>query len=227
MAVRAGAPEGDETASANDRFKRRWSGLVSLAVMASVAVHFAAFELFPQLRVADFDFAPDELAAIELPPEVRIPPPPAAIARPARPRVAAAVAEEDITISATTFEANPAATLAPPPPVAEVDPSDRPVYVDRDIEPRLLNGPELLRLLRELYPRSLREAGVGGEVIMWVYVDEEGDPARAQIQRSSGYERLDEAALNIASRMRFSPAMLRDLPVGVWIAQPISFSVNE
>jgi protein TonB len=220
------APE-EKPSSANERFKTAWSRMVALAVIVSVTLHFAAFELIPRFRVADLDFVPDELAAVELPPEVRIPPPPEAILRPARPRVAEAVMDEDITISATTFEANPASELAPPPPGVEVDPSQQPVYVNRDIEPRLLNGPELISLMRELYPRGLKEAGVGGEVNMWVFVDEEGNPANAQIRSSSGYERLDETALTIAARMRFSPAMLRDQPIGVWIAQPISFSVGN
>ena len=34
-------------------------------------------------------------------------------------------------------------------------------------------------------------------------------------------------ALAIAAHMRFEPAMLLDKPVGVWVAQPISFSVGS
>ena len=159
--------------------------------------------------------------------EVRIPPPPEAIVRPARPRVSTEALDEDITIAATTFEENPVADLAPPPPDVEVDPSAQPVYVDRDTEPRLLNREELLRLLRELYPRSLREAGIGGEVMLWVWVDEDGNPGRSQVQRSSGREQLDSTAQAIAARMRFSPAMLLDKAVGVWIAIPVTFNVDE
>ena len=135
--------------------------------------------------------------------------------------------DEDITIAATTFEENPAANLAPPPPDVEVDPSAQPVYVDRDIEPRLQNREELLRLLRELYPRGLREARIGGEVVLWVWVDEDGTPGRSQVQRSSGRQQFDDAAIAIASRMRFSPAMLLDKPVGVWIAIPVTFNVED
>jgi len=85
----------------------------------------------------------------------------------------------------------------------------------------------MLRLLAELYPRPLKEAGIGGDVQMWVWVDSEGNPGKAQINKSSGYDLLDETALAIAQRMRFSPAMLRDTPIGVWIAQPISFSAGN
>lgn len=224
--VLKGLPE-EEVLTANQRFKDSYRLIGALAVFASVAVHFVAFEFFPRIQAADFDLIADELAAIELPPEVRIPPPPEAVVRPARPRVAESVLDEDITIAATTFEDNPVSELAPPPPNVEVDPSAQPVYVARDTDPRLLNGPEMLRLLAELYPRPLKEAGIGGEVLMWVWVDAEGNPGNAQINRSSGYERLDATALAIAAQMRFSPAMLRDQAIGVWIAQPISFSVDN
>lgn len=224
--VLKGQPE-EETLTANQRFKGSYRFFVATAILASVAVHFVAFEFFPKMQAADLGFVPDELAAIELPPEVRIPPPPEAIIRPARPRVSASILDEDITIAATTFEENPAAELAPPPPDVEVDPSEQPVYVDRDIEPRLLNGPEMLRLLAKYYPRVLKEAGIGGEITMWVWVDSEGNPTKAQINLSSGYPQLDDAALAIVERMEFSPAMLRDKAIGVWIAQPISFSVDK
>ncbi len=220
-----GLPE-EETPTANQRFKDAYRLIGALAVFASIGIHYLAFELFPHIRAADFDLVEEVLAAVELPPEVRIPPPPEAIVRPARPRVSESVLDEEITIAATTFEENPVEELAPPPPSREIDPSEHPVYVDRDTEPRLLNGPEMLRLLARLYPSALKQAGIGGEVLLWVWVDEQGNPTKSQISQSSGREQLDDAALAIVSSMRFSPALLRDQPVGVWIAQPISFSTN-
>ena len=224
--VPKGEPE-EETLTANQQFKRSYRTVGALAVFASVAVHFAAFQFFPNIQAADLGFVADELAAIELPPEVKIPPPPESIVRPARPQVSESVLDEDITIAATTFDENPVSELAPPPPDVEVDPSEQPVYVDRDIDPRLLNGPEMIRLMDRLYPKVLKEAGIGGEVLMWVWVDKEGKPGNAQINRSSGRVQLDEVALAIAAQMRFEPAMLLDKPVGVWVAQPISFSVGR
>ena len=224
--VPKGEPE-EETLTANQQFKRSYRTVGALAVFASVAVHFAAFQFFPNIQAADLGFVADELAAIELPPEVKIPPPPESIVRPARPQVSESVLDEDITIAATTFDENPVSELAPPPPDVEVDPSEQPVYVDRDIDPRLLNGPEMIRLMDRLYPKVLKEAGIGGEVLMWVWVDKDGKPGNAQINRSSGRVQLDEVALAIAAQMRFEPAMLLDKPVGVWVAQPISFSVGR
>jgi TonB family protein len=210
--------------TANDRFKRSYTTLMYISVLAATFLHFALFEWFPQLQAADLGVVGEELAAIELPPEVKIPPPPEQIARPATPRVAAAAVDEDITIAPTTFEDNPVENLPPPP--AGAAPSDMPSYIPRDVEPRLRNGREIQRLLQRLYPSMLREAGIGGRVLLWVFVDEAGEAMKHQIHTSSGYPALDNAAEQIVEQMEFSPAMNRDKPVGVWIAQPIDFSVT-
>ena len=183
------------------------------------------FEFFPQLEAADLGSVSEELTAIELPPEVKIPPPPEQIARPATPRVAAATVDEDVTIAPTTFEENPVENLPPPP--AGADPSATPSYIARDVEPRLRNGRDIQQLLERLYPPMLKEAGIGGRVLLWVFVDEGGSAARSQVHTSSGYPALDNAAAQIVEQMEFSPAMNRDKPVGVWIAQPIDFSVSR
>lgn len=208
--------------SANERFKSFYRGRLGLAVMLSAGVHWAVFSYFPDIRAADFDFEAAELAAIELPPEVKIPPPPEQIARPATPRVSAADVDEDITIAPTTFEDNPVDEL-PPPPQGGL-PTDMPTYIERDIEPRLLNAPEMRSMMLRLYPRELREAGISGTVVLWIYVEEDGSPGRTRVQSSSGYRQFDQVAERIAADMRFSPAMLRDKPVGVWIAIPVSFT---
>lgn len=210
---------------ANDSFKQSYTALTYLCVIVATVIHFAVFEWFPQLEAADLGLASEELSAIELPPEVRIPPPPEQIARPATPRVAAAEVNEDITIAPTTFEDNPVETLPPPP--AGADPSATPSYIARDVEPRLTNVREIRQLLERLYPSMLKEAGIGGRVLLWVFVDAQGRAVRSQVNTSSGYPALDNAASRIVEQMEFSPAMNRDKPVGVWIAQPIDFSVTR
>ncbi|MDT8436827.1 MAG: energy transducer TonB [Gemmatimonadota bacterium] len=212
---------------ANERFKRGFGNVLSLAVVVSAGLHYALFNFFPSLRAADLGTVGDEIAAIDLPPEVRIPPPPEQIARPATPRVSAAAdIDEDITIAPTTFEQNPVENLPPPPTDGAVDVRDKPVYIARDVEPRLKNGDEIQRLLKKFYPPMLREAGIGGRVVLWVFVEESGTAGACQVHSSSGFPALDQAAERVAEQMVFRPAMSRDRPVGVWIAQPIDFRVQ-
>jgi TonB family protein len=60
-----------------------------------------------------------------------------------------------------------------------------------------------------------------------VFVDENGNPLKSQVQTSSGYPALDQAAAQVVQQMQFSPAMNRDKPVGVWVAQAVDFSVTN
>ena len=207
--------------TANERFKASFGAWLCCGIMAATALHFAVIQFFPALTAADLSFGVMETQAIELPPEVEIPPPPEAIARPAVPVVAHTVLDEDITIAPTTFEHNPVESL-PPPPSRDVDVREKPVYIARDVEPRLTNGPEVGRLLTQMYPEMLREAGIGGTVVLWVFVETDGQPGACQVHRSSGYSAFDETAERIATRMVFRPAMSRDRPVAVWISRSLA-----
>jgi len=210
--------------TANERFKSRSEDWMAMGVVAAVVAHFALFALFPTLNAEDIDFTGDEIAVVELPPEVKIPPPPEQIARPATPRVSSVPLDEDITIARTSFESNPIENLPPPP--AGARPSDVLSYIPRDVEPRLTNGSLIQRLLTQRYPSMLREAGISGTVVLYVYVNEQGEPEKSQVQTPSGYAQFDAAAASIADDMSFSPAMNRDKPVGVWILQKIEFKTR-
>jgi len=210
--------------TANERFKSSSEDWMTMGVIVAVVGHFALFALFPTLNAEDIDFSADEIEMVELPPEVKIPPPPEQIARPATPRVSDVSLDEDITIARTDFESNPIENLPPPP--AGARPSDVPSYIPRDVEPRLKNGSLIQRLLTQRYPSMLREAGISGSVVLYVFVDEQGNPDKSQVQTTSGYAQFDAAAASIADDMDFSPAMNRDKPVGVWILQRIDFNTR-
>lgn len=210
--------------TANDRFKSKNGDWMMIGVIAAVLFHGALFAFFPEMNAEDIDFSGEEAEVVDLPPEVEIPPPPEQISRPATPRVAAADISEDITIARTDFESNPIENLPPPP--AGARPSDVPSYIPRDVEPRLTNGREMERVLQQRYPSMLREAGIGGTVILYVFVNAQGQPEKSQVQQSSGYPQLDAAAHEVVDRMKFSPAMNRDKPVGVWVLQRVEFSTR-
>jgi len=209
-----------------DRFKRGYYDRLMVGILLSVTLHYALFAYSQPIGIANLGAVKEELDAVHLPPEVRIPAPPVAIARPAVPRISARPVSDDLTIALTTFDENPVESLAPPSPGEVDDVRARPVYVARDVEPRLLNTEEIRAFLKQLYPPQLREVGIGGRVVLWVFVEPNGSSGVCQIHKSSGYAPLDRKAEEIAARMRFSPATCRDRPVGVWIAQPIDLQVR-
>jgi hypothetical protein len=49
---------------------------------------------------------------------------------------------------------------------------------------------------------------------------------KALINRSSGYDALDQAALQVARTMEFRPAHSGDEPVPVWVAIPLVFEAS-
>lgn len=206
-----------------DAYGRR----LAIGLLLSVGFHVALFQALPAFRASAPAVEGREMAAVELPPEVRVPPPPERVARPAVPLVAETEVDEEVTIAPTTFEANPVEQLPPPPKAAGVRPEDRPVFIPRDVEPELLNRDEIATLLRRHYPPALRDAGVGGTVVLWVFVDAEGAVARTVVKEPSPYRAFDEASFDVAQQMRFRPALNRDRPIGVWVSQRIAFSVTR
>ena len=106
---------------------------------------------------------------------------------------------------------------------AEATDAAEPEYVPVDVPPLLTNAEDIRDLLQELYPALLKEEGVGGRVMLWMWVDEAGTVTETRIQESSGHDALDEAAQQVAASMVFTPAENKGDPVAVWIAQPIDF----
>jgi len=192
-------------------------------VLATLA-HFCLFSLWPEMTAADVSFDSSELEAIELPPEIEIPPPPEAITRPATPVIATVDIDEDITIAPTTFEENPVEELPPPPDeVTQTDISAAPTFTPFTVRPDIKNPDEVARALEREYPPLLRDAGIGGTVDVHFFIDEEGRVQRTLVNRSSGHPALDNAAIAVANIMEFTPALNRDRRVAVWVSLPITF----
>ena len=86
--------------------------------------------------------------------------------------------------------------------------------------------PPVVRLrTRPTYPRELRSAGVGGEVIIDFIVTTHGDVGEAKVV-SSTEPGLNEAALACISQWKFKPAMKDGKPVESRMKIPLVFSIN-
>lgn len=113
-----------------------------------------------------------------------------------------------------------------PPPRQEPSLESSPQFTPMTVAPQLQNGREVSRALSEHYPPMLRDAGIGATVNVWLFIDENGVVQKTLINESSGYDAFDEAALEVAKIMRFSPAYNRDEKARVWVALDITFSVE-
>ena len=218
----------DSSETENDRFKRSFGSWLWGSMIAATVLHFMLFQFWPTRTAAELSFTAEELELIELPPEIEIPPPPETISRPATPVMAVTDIDPDMTIAPTTFADNPVDALTPPPThEEEVDLSAAPVFTPYTVQPEIRNRREVEAALLSLYPALLRNAGIGGEVVVWFFISEEGRVLDRRVSRSSGHRLFDEAALEVADVFRFSPALNRDRIVQVWIQLPISFQVSD
>lgn len=217
----------ERTITANERFKRSFGAWFWGSMIVATVAHFCVFNFWPEMTAEDVSFTSNELEAIELPPEIEIPPPPEAIARPATPVMASTDIDEDITIAPTTFEDNPVEDLPPPPTeTATTDIGAAPVFTPFTVRPDIKNRAEVSRAMEREYPPLLRDAGIGGTVEVWFFIDENGVVVRNLVNQSSGHKALDDAALKVADIIEFTPALNRDKRVPVWISLPITFTTR-
>ena len=217
----------DKLETENDRFKRSFGSWFWGSMIAATVFHFMLFQFWPTQTAEDVSFTAEELEMIELPPEIEIPPPPEAISRPATPVMATADIDDDITIAPTTFADNPIEDLPPPPTDDGVsDISAAPVFTPMTVRPEIRNRSAVQQALMREYPPLLRDAGIGGTVVVWFFITEDGIVQDKRVSQSSGQLRLDEAALRVADVFRFTPALNRDKRVQVWIEVPIVFQVR-
>jgi protein TonB len=214
---------------ANDRLKSGFGNWFWGGIAAATLVHFALIAFWPEMEAADVSIASEEIQQVDVIQEFEIPPPPEQIIRPAIPVLSTDInISEDITIGEVTFEDNPISELPPPPTGRGVDISEQPAFTPREVEPTLRNRTEFGRALERAYPPMLKDAGIGGRVLLWVFVNEQGQVANVKVQESSGYEQLDQAAEKVLRETaQFSPALNRDQKVPVWIALPVTFQTTN
>jgi len=79
-----------------------------------------------------------------------------------------------------------------------------------------------------VYPAGARRRAQQGTVTVRVLVGADGSVERAEVADSSGFDALDDAALEtVRSRWRFVPARHGGLAVESWVLVPIRFALIE
>jgi periplasmic protein TonB len=76
------------------------------------------------------------------------------------------------------------------------------------------------------YPLLSRRFGEEGRVVLAVLVSAQGLPDRVELRRGSGHPRLDQAALAVVRRWRFTPARRGTEALAAWVLVPLSFQLD-
>ncbi len=120
-----------------------------------------------------------------------------------------------------------AQALPPPPPPAPVAPVEAPPSPEPSIAPKTLPASAVQYLVppAPLYSRISAKLRESGKVLVRVWIDEAGLPRNVQLAQSTGFSRLDEAALTAVRNCRFKPYLENGVAVAGWAAIPIEFEL--
>ncbi len=204
--------------------------------LIAVAIH-AALLFYPlKLAIGKLDVPEPSAMLVKLiekppvPQPVTAPPVPVQSSKPqptpAKPTPAPAPTPRQVIAVAAETNAPPptfsvpAPVVAPPAPVAAAPSAPAAVTAAR-FNAAYLNNPE------PKYPPISRRLGEEGKVLLKVRVTTEGAAASVDLEKTSGFERLDEAARLAVARWRFVPAKRGDEPIEASVIVPIVFRLDS
>ena len=142
---------------------------------------------------------------------------PQTTAVPTAPSPVAATAAAESTPSANTATASTAPPSAQAPSVRTASPA---AVVLPSSDADYLNNPA------PVYPRMSRRMGEQGTVLVRVLISADGRAEQAEIRTSSGYARLDEAALDTVKRWRYVPGKRAGTAEAMWFNVPVRFVLD-
>ena len=200
-----------------------------LAIAALVAVHavlVAGLLSASRLRDVVVDAKPLFLAVVDAPapaaPPKPLPPPPTAKIPPAPQLTLPLIATETTPTPAPLV----AQVLPPPPPAAPAAPVETPPTPAPSL-PRTIPPSAVQYLVppAPVYSRISAKMRESGKALVRVFIDEAGLPHSVQLAASTGFARLDDAALAAVRNCLFKPYLDNGVAVAGWAAIPIEFEL--
>jgi protein TonB len=65
-----------------------------------------------------------------------------------------------------------------------------------------------------------------GKAVVRVLISAEGSPQKAELRQTSGFERLDQSALETVMKWRYVPGKRDGVPEAMWFNVPITFKLE-
>lgn len=136
------------------------------------------------------------------------------------------VAEQPVIAEAATATSDhPAPVKAEPTAQVAEAPARAESTAETAIEPPRF-GAAYLNNPAPVYPPLARRLGEQGRVLLKVLVSENGLAENVQLDASSGYDKLDRAAIEAVKKWSFIPARRSNQPVSAYVLVPIKFSLG-
>ena len=205
-------------------------GLMVVAILAAhVAGVWGLFQV-QQVRDAVREAAPMfvNLIAPPAPPAAAPPPAPQPIQKKQTPAPVIAAAPSPAP-AAFVVAAKPEAPQLPTPPAPVAIVEAPPAPPAPAPPPKMIPASAIQYFVppEPDYPRLSRRNGESGTVIVRAFADEAGVPHQVQVERSSGFARLDEAAMAAVRKTRFKPYTEYGKPVAGWVRMPFPFELEK
>ena len=78
-----------------------------------------------------------------------------------------------------------------------------------------------------VYPMLSRKRKEQGTVWMLLLVSKDGLVTELKLKKTSGFDRLDQAALQAVKKWKFQPALKQGQPIDYWYELPLKFSLQQ
>jgi periplasmic protein TonB len=126
--------------------------------------------------------------------------------------------------------AQPQPAPAPAAPAVAAAPSPAPAPATAAATGRVdlpISDADYLHNPKPAYPPTSRRLGEQGKVVLRVLIGVDGRAQDATVLESSGFARLDRAALEAARQWRYVPGKRGGVPEPMWVKVPIDFDLSE
>lgn len=100
------------------------------------------------------------------------------------------------------------------------EPAPEPEIIPPRSDASSLNNPQ------PVYPSMSRRLAEQGRVLLEVLILANGKVGDIKLKQSSGYKRLDDAAIQAVKQWQYQPAKRGSQAIDFWYVQPISFNLN-
>ncbi|HKY60868.1 MAG TPA: energy transducer TonB, partial [Gemmatimonadota bacterium] len=200
--------------TASSRLHDEYGRLFKMFTIAALVVHGLLIFFFVTPRGEGFEARADELEVIDIPPEIKIPPPPEEIARPATPVISEEPIEEDITIAETEIVEDQPVPEGPPPMPETAEVGNTFTFTPYTVKPKCKTNCTADDILRHI-PPLLQKSGVQCDLAVGLRIDTSGNVTATQILKSSGQQGCDSATEKWAKTTSWTTAFNRDQPVVV------------
>ena len=87
-------------------------------------------------------------------------------------------------------------------------------------------APQLTQRIDPDYPQMARQLGIEGTVFLEIIVEKDGTVSSVKVLKSV-HPLLDESAVAAAYKLKFTPAMTRDMPIRCYVTYPITFRLTK